>query len=356
MKDRKEKSSKVKKEEKNLKERRGSIIRMLPLLIFLIILYILFRDSGPAILEQLLQTDWRYFVPVVLLGILYECMDALPYWLLMKYEGENIRYREVLSLIYLGIFLNVTTFGAGIKPAQTYYLYKKGINTGKAFSLMTVPYVFHKTGIMIYAGLALLLWGDELIALFGSSHFYIYAGFLVSAAIILGLILVCTSQRLNRLLVHFLDRLSERKEKWASALETWKNSLGHLHQESSALVKNPLYWGIALSLDLVKMICYYSMPFFAVKAVGGDVSLSSLPIILGIYALIQILVGVIPSTGGLGPAEVLYLLMFTPLFGEAAAGSTMVLCRIGNYYFPFLIGMITAAGVLREKKRESRPF
>ena len=34
MKDRKEKSSKVKKEEKNLKERRGSIIRMLPLLIF----------------------------------------------------------------------------------------------------------------------------------------------------------------------------------------------------------------------------------------------------------------------------------------------------------------------------------
>ena len=99
MKDRKEKSSKVKKEEKNLKERRGSIIRMLPLLIFLIILYILFRDSGPAILEQLLQTDWRYFVPVVLLGILYECMDALPYWLLMKYEGENIRYREVLLLI-----------------------------------------------------------------------------------------------------------------------------------------------------------------------------------------------------------------------------------------------------------------
>ena len=53
---------------------------------------------------------------------------------------------------------------------------------------------------------------------------------------------------------------------------------------------------------------------------------------------------------------VLYLLMFTPLFGEAAAGSTMVLCRIGNYYFPFLIGMITAAGALREKKRESRPF
>ena len=335
------------------KRRKKSIGSVIPLLLLLIILYEFFKESGPAIADQLLQADWRYFLPVVFLGILYECMDALPYWLLMKYEGEKIRYGDVVRLVYLGIFLNVTTFGAGIKPAQTYYLHKKGVDTGKAFSLMTIPYVFHKTAIMIYAGGALLLWGNTLIDLFGNGRFYIYAGFLLSAGIILALILVCTSRRLNRFLASLLERLSGRKKKWSSVLDTWRKALEDLRQESSALVKNPFYWGMALGLDILKMTCYYSMPFFAVKAVGGEVSVSSLPIIIGIYALIQILAGVIPSTGGLGPAEVLYLLMFSPLFGEAAAGSTMVLCRMGNYYLPFLIGMAGAVGTMKKKKEKN---
>ena len=64
-----------------------------------------------------------------------------------------------------------------------------------------------------------------------------------------------------------------------------------------------------------------------------------MPEILATSSFMQLIVGVIPVTGGMGATEVVYQLLYGVLFGEITAGSTMILYRMANYYVPFLVSI-----------------
>ena len=80
------------------------------------ILYHLFKDSYKEIAAQLIKTNIWMLLLMILLGNMYYIIDAIMYSYLLKKDGTPVNMLRCIAVSYMGIFFNVTTFGAGIKP------------------------------------------------------------------------------------------------------------------------------------------------------------------------------------------------------------------------------------------------
>ena len=121
------------------------------------ILYKMFKDSYKDIFDNLADTNMLIFAGMVLLGNAYYFIDAFVYYKIIAKDGYDVSYFKCVTIAYMSIFFNVTSFGAGIKPAQVLYLHKQGIDPGKGCGITMMPYIFHKTLIVVYAIVLLLI-------------------------------------------------------------------------------------------------------------------------------------------------------------------------------------------------------
>ncbi len=332
------------KSNKILKKRniRHKLYAIIPVIFVLVIMYVMFWDSRKELITQLKEADKRYFLIMTALGILYVVIDSIPYKILVNRLNPSYTLLDSVQISYLGIFLNVTTLGAGIKPGQTYMLSKKGVTPGSAFAILTVPYIYHKFSIVLYATIALLFSHDFIKTTFSESYHYIYSAYGLSALIIAGIILACVCKPIHRILFAPFDKWIKNEESKAYNIkEILKSQLSYLQQESAGILKNVKNALIIVPIYLVKITCWYAMPYVALKAVHADVSVSFTEVIVT-AAFMLMIVGVIPVVGGIGPSEFVYILLFSVLYGKVYAGSTMILYRMANYYIPFLIGLVVS--------------
>lgn len=271
-------------------------------------------------------------------GLLYEVVDSALTFHLIRPQVKKITYWEVVQLIFLGVFMNIATYGTGIKPAQTLCLGKKGVDYGKAFSMMTMPYIYHKTTIVIYAVIMALLKKTFVVEKFYDLLYYMFAGAALSFVIISVLIMICASRHVSEFLCFLLDKMI-RKDKWKNKKENIKKSLHYLYEETKELIGNKKIWCFMLLGNLVKMSLWYIIPFFAVLSIGIPLHNVSFFVIITTTSIMQLIIGVIPTAGGMVSTEVVYVLLFSRLFDEATAGATMLLYRMATYYFPFLLSV-----------------
>ena len=333
------------------KRNRGrKLFALVPVLLVLGIMYVIFWDSREELVSQLKETDNKYFILMVALGILYVVIDSIPYKMLVHRLQPSYTLWHSVQITYLGIFLNVTTLGAGIKPGQTYMLSRKGVEPGKAMAILTVPYIYHKAAIVLYATIALVFSHDFIKSEFSDSYHYIYSAYGLSALIIGGIILACVCKPAHRLLFAPFDKWIKNKDGKAYHIkEILKSQLSYLQQESAGILGSVKNTMVIMVVYLIKMTCWYVMPYIALKAVHADISVSFMNVIVT-SAFMLMIVGVIPVVGGIGPSEFVYILLFSVLYGKVYAGSTMILYRMANYYIPFLIG--TVISIYSFKKSE----
>lgn len=304
------------------------------------ILWYIFKDSIGDIACQLSNTKpWMLFL-MILLGNMYYVIDATIYMLIFKREKYYMNFGRQMILAYMSIFYNVTTFGAGIKPGQTLYLNRKGMDAGTAFGITTMPYVFHKLIIVAYALVMLLFNNRFVVKNFSSTFGYIYIGVGLNLVIVVFLFLLCASEKFHKLVYKLLDKIL-KKEKAVPIREKIKYQVNKLREGTLKIIKTPSLWLKMSVLNIMKMSCWYVIPVIAIYAAGGSLGNVTVSQALTVTALMQLLMGVIPTSGGVGSLEVVFSLLFAVVFGKIMAGSSMVLYRVSTYYVPFLISIIT---------------
>ena len=315
-----------------------ALLVIIPFSFLAFVLYLLFRNSYRSIIDQLGKTSAGLFFVMVLIGLVYELVDAALTYRLIHSRVPHITYWEAVQLIFLGVFMNIATYGTGIKPAQTLCLGRKGVDYGQAFSMMTMPYIYHKSMIVIYALCMIVLQRSFVMGYFGDYLHYMIAGGALSIVILVALVLVCASKRVSNLFCHILDRVI-RKEKWQEKKENIKNSLHYLYQETNELIRSKKTWCFMLTGNFFKMSLWYMIPFFAILSVGESLNGVSFIMIITTTAIMQLIIGVIPTAGGMVSTEVIYILLFSFLLSSETAGATMLLYRTVTYYIPFLVSI-----------------
>ena len=246
----------------------------------------------------------------------------------------------------MGTFGNVVCLGAGAVPMQSYYLYRCGLPVGPGVGLMTLQYVFHKITVLLYATLMLLFQHRWMAQHTSGVLSHLPAAYLVVAAVIVGLVLLCVSPLVQRLARRALSLLPQT-ERWQTRREKWLEQLDTLSEESRRLLTDKGRCARILALHTLKLFLLFTLPWLCIRFMRLPCTLTFAQVQL-LTSLMLFLSNALPNVAGMGSIETAFLLVFGSFMTRSEAMSTLMLFRIASYYFVFAA---SAVGTFAAKKR-----
>ena len=301
------------------------IIAILATLFLILVLYLIFHDSLGEIKTQLFQADKKALLILVIFGNLYVLLDGWVLHYMIVKNLEKCTFWQAIRLAYMVMFFNVTTFAAGTKPAQIYDLYQESqIKPGKLT-------------IVLYAAVMLCFFHTVLFQVSGLEKNYLLTGFGVSFAILLFLTMFCINQKFAPWLLRCSDHI--KKEKIKEKVKAGIAQMEDFSRVGSVVIKDKKQWIGLIFRNAVKMTCLYALPAVAIFAVTGERLPLSVLECLAFSSVMQLLIGVIPSSGGTGSTELVFLMLFGSMTEKSVCGAAMILYRMATYYLPFLISI-----------------
>ena len=173
--------------------RKKAILSLLVLLALTCVVVFIFSSHWAEISTALAQLSFWQVLLVLAIGLTYPLLEGIVCWLIIRCRLPGFTLRRGLDAAFVGIFGNVVGLGAGAVPMESYYLYHCGLPLGPGVGLMTLQYVFHKTTVLLYATVMLLLQHRWLAANTSGVMHYLPAAYCVVALVIVTLVLLCVS-------------------------------------------------------------------------------------------------------------------------------------------------------------------
>lgn len=317
-------------------KRRKFIINLLIFASILFLLFFVFRKDYRAIWNTIGGISISGLLLLLGMDVVYQMLDSAACFTLLRTRLASLQFKQAIEITFLGIFGNVSTVGAGTLPMQSYYLYQHGMQIGSGIGMLILKYVFHKTTVLLYAAIMIVVQGYWLKVAVPGLTKYIYLGFAICMITIVALILLCTWGTIQQLLLRMIKKLPNT-EKWRHRKQVWYWNLEALYAESKNLLRDRRCCRKVMLLNLLKVFWLFLIPFICMNmlhisrlTIGETQMLSSIMLLI---------IGVLPSVAGIGSTEFAFLLLFTPQIGRVFASSSLVLYRIATYFFPFLLSI-----------------
>ena len=312
--------------------RKKTVLSLLVLAALTGVLVLLFKDHWAEITAALAQLSLWQVLTVLAVGISYPLLEGCVAWVIVRSRLPQFKLWQGLDVGWCGTFGNVVTLGAGAVPVQTWYLYRCGLPLGPGVGLMTLQYVFHKSTVLLYATVMLLLQHRWLAANTSGVMNYLPMAYLVVAAIIVVLVLVCVSplvQSLARWLLGFLPKT----EKWQQRRADWQQQLDVLSTESRRLLADRPRCLKIIALQALKLFGLFCLPYLCIRFMG----LSTLGFwqVQLLTSLMLFVSNALPNVAGMGSIETAFLLVFGSFLERGEVMSVLMLYRIASYYAVF---------------------
>ena len=299
--------------------RKKAILSLLVLLALTCVVVFIFSSHWAEISTALTQLSFWQVLLVLAIGLTYPLLEGIVCWLIIRCRLPGFTLRRGLDAAFVGIFGNVVGLGAGAVPMESYYLYHCGLPLGPGVGLMTLQYVFHKTTVLLYATVMLLLQHRWLAANTSGVMHYLPAAYCVVALVIVTLVLLCVSPLVQ------LDTLAT---------------------ESRLLLADKGRCARILAVQTLKLFLMFTLPWFCIRFMGLSCGLSFWQVQL-LTSLMLFLSNALPNVAGMGSIETAFLLVFSSFMTSGEAMSTLMLFRIASYYFVFAA---SAAGTFAAQK------
>ena len=294
--------------------RKKTVISLLVLLALTCIIVFIFKDHWAEITTALAQLSFWQVLAVLAVGISYPLLEGCVAWVIVRSRLPQFKLWQGLDVGWCGTFGNVVTLGAGAVPVQLYYLHKAGLPLGPGAGLMTLEYVFHKSTVLLYATVMLLLQHHWLSANTTGVMRYLPMAYAVVAVIIVALVLLCVSPLVQNL------------ARWLEQLEV-------LGTESRRLLADKPRCLKIFALQALKLFGLFCLPYLCIRFMGLS-PLSFLQVQL-LTSLMLFLSNALPNVAGMGSIETAFLLVFGSFLERGEVMSVMMLYRIASYYVVF---------------------
>lgn len=304
-----------------------------------------FRDLAGAIAEQLAKTTPAVIAGICVLTTIYHVIEGTIITILAKrYNGGFTVGKGIVNAFFCS-FYRVATLGSGAGVAAIVYLGEHGVEYSKSFGLYTLQYAFHKISIAFFSVILLLLNWDYMYSRFADYIEILLAGYLLTLVITLGLVLVCCSEKLHRILFRFAGFVNEKLDgKFDEPLAMLREQCRMLEVSAREILHRKRLAAAVVGLDLLKFCMWYAIPYLVFRA-QSDITVSQT---MAVTSLSVMLAAVLPSPAGIGSTEFVFTALFSGIVGTGLAGSASLLYRFGTFVFPFLVGAVVV--VVRRRR------
>lgn len=311
------------------------------ILLSLLIVWV-FRDHCREIARNIRAVRAGDLLFLLGMGVIYQLFESAVCFVMVRSQLLAFSFWQAVEVTFLGVFGNVSTLSVGSVPMQSYYLHRHGLMVGSGVGTMALEYVFHKSSVLLYTTVMLILQGRWLWSTSSGLSRYMLPGYLVCTLIITALILLCTWDRVHRLACWGIGRLPDT-EKWARRKALWKTNLDALYSQSQRLLHDRKCLGKVVVLNVLKLCCLYCIPFFCIKVLG--VPGPTFWQVQLLTALMHLISNALPNVAGVGPVEFAFMLIFSHYIEYAQASSALILYRTATFFFPFILSMFVFLAV-----------
>ena len=312
--------------------RKKAVLSLLILLALTCVIVLIFRDHWAEITAALTQLNLWQVLVVLALGISYPLLEGCVSYVIVRGRLPGFTLRQGIDNAWMGTFGNGGTLGAGAVPVQTWYLHQAGLDIGPGVGLMTLQYVFHKTTVLLYATVMLLLQRRWLAANTTGVMRYLPMAYAVVAVIIVALVLLCVSplvQNLARWLLGFLPKT----EKWQQRRADWLEQLEVLGTESRRLLTDKPRCLKIFALQALKLFGLFCLPYLCIRFMGlSPLGFWQVQLLTSLMLFVS---NALPNVAGMGSIETAFLLVFGSFLEQGEVMSVLMLYRIASYYVVF---------------------
>lgn len=282
--------------------RKKTVFSLLILLALTCVIVLIFRDHWAEITAALTQLNLWQVLVVLALGISYPLLEGCVSYVIVRGRLPGFTLRQGIDNAWCGTFGNVVTLGAGAVPVQTWYLHQAGLPIGPGVGLMTLQYVFHKTTVLLYATVMLLLQHKWMAANTTGVLKYLPMAYAVVALVIVALVLVCVS----------------------------------------TLVQNLARWAL-------KLFLLFCLPWLCIRFMQlSPLSFARVQLLTSLMLFVS---NALPNVAGMGSIETAFLLLYSSFLPSGEVMSVLMLYRIASYYFVFAA---SAVGFFLAQRRLTR--
>ena len=312
------------------------------------VVFWIFKSHWAEISSALAQLKFWQVAVVLAVGLTYPVLEGLVSYVIVRSRLPRFTLRQALESAFMGSFGNVICLGAGSMPMQSYYLYRSGLPLGPGVGLMTLQYVFHKTTVLLYATVMLLLQHKWLAANTTGVLKYLPMAYAVVALVIVALVLVCVSplvQNLARWAPGFLPET----EKWQQRRADWLEQLDVLGTESRLLLADKARCVQIFALQALKLFLLFCLPWLCIRFMQlSPLSFARVQLLTSLMLFVS---NALPNVAGMGSIETAFLLLYSSFLPSGEVMSVLMLYRIASYYFVFAA---SAVGFFLAQRRLTR--
>lgn len=347
-----------------MKKHGRKILNILILVVFSVgILVYFLKDDFFGIVETLKSTQWLIiFLALGFQSIAY-IFEGMQLVIFARKYKPDYSFKEGLQNAFIGHFFSyITPSATGGQFAQVYVFEKQNIKVENSGSILVMEFIAKELVLIFYCGITIFVKYSEFaskisnINIFGLSINFItlaIIGFATHFIGMGGIIFLSYSRFLNKVfrgIIRLLGKMKITKNPEKIIAKT-DDKISMYRKELADIRGNLKPFLAACAFIAIRYLFIFIAPFIVAIALGVSVIFSDISTSIILASYVTLITMFVPIPGASGGAEAVFVLLFASFFGtENLARSGMIIWRFITFYYPFIIGLITALSFNRKRR------
>ena len=328
--------------------------------VFILTLWSVFHGQDlNQVVTFLASAEPVYIILSIFCVILFILGESVVICYLLKTLGNRVRFSHCCLYSFIGFFYScITPSASGGQPMQVVAMRKDRIPVAVSTVVLAIVTITYKLVLVMIGAAILLFRPQQLMTYLVPVEPIMHLGLWLNVICITALLLLVFHPDAIRVLAErtlaLLNRIHpfRNPEKQQQRLQ---RILGQYHGTAEFYRSHKHVIVHVFLITLLQRCLLFLVTWFTYRAFS--LSGHSLPVILGLQAMISVAADMLPLPGGMGISENLFLDIFLPVFGEALVLPGMMVSRGISYYTQLLIsaGMTVVSSFIitdKEKKKE----
>lgn len=319
-------------------------------------LWLVLKDRWNEVYVTLKNASLGWILFALALFVLSQMLIGFILMIFARGVKKDYSFKDgIVNALIASFFHGITPSASGGQIVQVYVFRKQGIEVSDSASILWMDFILYQLSMVILVLGLLLLKGDILFYRHYQFFVLVLIGFLLNGFVIVGLWLIVRFPSFYTWItttgIHIGEKLHFVKDKKA-AIDKLNHQLSRFDKETKRLKAHKVLILKCMTLNFMRLILYYSIPYFCAKSLQIDVSLNQLTTIIALSSFVSMINAFIPIPGASGGTEATFVVLFSLIFDKTAAAGCMLVWRFITYYSALVVGGIVFIGFKAMKRKE----
>ncbi len=327
--------------------------------VFIVTVWTVFRgeDLG-QVFEYVASSDIRFILPAVLCVLLFILGEAVNIYYLLRRLGTKISFWHCSLYSFIGFFYScITPSASGGQPLQMIAMRKDGIPIAVSTIVLAIVTITYKFVLVLIGAVILILRPASLMVYIESCETLIYIGMGLNVIVITLLLLAVFFPHIIRSIATGIMRGINRIRPFKNPKKQYDRLERMLGQYEGASDFLRHHIGVILNVFIITLLqrfFLFTVTWFTY--LSFHLHDSSFAVVTCLQAMISVASDMMPTPGGMGIAENMFIVIFQPIFTDSLVVPAMVISRGISYYTQlFISGVMTflSSFIIKEKSTDT---